>query len=63
MEFDFFEDGEHMRTCLNAVKLSSVISEARECIRGKIKYDDTLTDKEEKLLEEIRDVLLQVELD
>jgi hypothetical protein len=62
LEFDFLEDGEHMRTCINAVELSGVISEAREYIRGKLKYGEGITENEAKILEEIREILLGVSL-
>lgn len=53
------EGGEdyEMRCALNATALNIAIWDALQEIRKRIKYDDTLTDKEIEMLENLRSIL------
>ena len=48
-----FEDNEEAQIYLDAYKYSSVITQIKEHLRNKLKYDETLTDEEYNVIENI----------
>ena len=59
---DIHEDAEMLKTFVNARDLASAICEAKILIRSRLKWDDGVSDNEERFLEELRNVLTSDEL-
>ncbi len=57
IEFDSIEDKEEMEMCLNALKWYSLAWDLDQYLRGRLKYEDNLTEDAYKALDEARDKL------
>ena len=57
IEADYNEDLEEIQIMLKARELLATILQTKEFVRGKLKHDESLTEKEELLLQEIFDRL------
>ena len=62
MEFDYFEDRDHLKSCMAANDTYGVIAEVRQYIRAKLKHEER-TEGETAILETIREILQQVDID
>lgn len=56
-EGEMYEDDETMKIILHATDMYSAMHDARQRIRSRLKYEENVSDEEEKVLEELREIL------
>lgn len=57
-----YEEREGLHIYMHAMDYYSVVIDARDAIRARLKYEEGITDEEERFLEELQD-LLRVDLE
>lgn len=62
IELDYFDDREEIKILMNAKTMFSVIHDARQAIRNRIKHQE-IPQQEAKFLEEIRSTLYIEEIE
>ena len=56
-ELDYYEDRDEIRLLVNAGKYYSAVEEARNMIRFRLKYEEGISEAEEKFLERLSEEL------